>query len=61
MNHTENSVGPHEFAPKGWRRWICNHCYGPRTLHPRRGWVRARPLHDNAYLSVRAPHFHEGW
>ncbi|MGW5429984.1 hypothetical protein ACWET9_22640 [Streptomyces sp. NPDC004059] len=61
MTESQTSVGPHDFAPKGWRRWICCHCYGPRALHPRRGWVRARPLHDNAYLSSRAPHFNEGW
>ncbi len=57
----ENYVGPHEFARRGWRRWICRHCYAPRSLHPRKAWVRSRPLHDNRYLSANAPHFKEGW
>ena len=53
--------GPHAWQPKGWRRWICRHCYAPRALHPRTGWFRARPMHDNRYLSANAPHFNEGW
>jgi hypothetical protein len=52
---------PHEFQRQGWRWWICCHCYAPRALHPRHGWVRARPLHDHSYLSKDAPHFDEGW
>jgi hypothetical protein len=54
-------VEPHEFARRGWRWWICDHCFAPRSLHPRREWVRARPLGVNQYLSDRAPHFSEGW
>jgi hypothetical protein len=56
-----NDVGPHHWQPKGWRCWICHHCYAPRTLHPRTAWVRARPLHDNQYLSANAPHFKGNW
>ncbi|WP_406444486.1 hypothetical protein OHB14_36560 [Streptomyces sp. NBC_01613] len=55
------NTGPHPWAPKGWRYWICRHCYGPKSLHPRTGWVRSRPVHDNQYLSANAPHFNEGW
>lgn len=55
------STDPHPWAPKGWRRWLCRHCCAPRVLHPRLGWVHARPLNDNRYLSAEAPHFHEGW
>jgi hypothetical protein len=54
-------VAPHPFARRGWRWWICRHCYGPRCLHPRTGWVRARPLDNHTYLSADAPHFKEGW
>ncbi|MFC8987880.1 hypothetical protein [Streptomyces sp. NPDC057115] len=61
MRQPETRTGPHPFVPRGWRRWICRHCYGPRRLHPRRGWVRARPLNDNRYIGVDAPHFREGW
>lgn len=57
----QNSVGPHLWAPKGWRRWLCRHCYAPRILHPRFHPALARPLHDNRYISVNAPHFHHGW
>lgn len=60
-NEPTNSVGPHPWTPKGWRLWLCRRCYAPRTLHPRTGWTRSRPLHDNQYLSVNAPHFNEGW
>lgn len=56
-----NTVEPHPFTRKGWRWWICRHCYAPRKLHPRHSWVRARTLHDNYYLSADAPHFREGW
>jgi hypothetical protein len=55
------AVAPHDFDPQGWRFWLCRHCYAPRTLHPRWDWVKARPLGDRRYLSVRAPHFKEGW
>ncbi|HEY9410771.1 MAG TPA: hypothetical protein VIP77_14420 [Jiangellaceae bacterium] len=55
------ATSPHPFARKGWRFWICRHCYAPRTLHPRTEWVRSRPLHRNDYLSANAPHFKEGW
>jgi hypothetical protein len=61
VTDSETRVGPHEFAAKGWRRWLCHHCYAPRTLHPRRSWVRARPLNDTRYISANAPHFTEGW
>ncbi len=54
-------VGPHGFVRNGWRWWLCRHCYAPKRLHPRRGWVRARPLGDRRYLSADAPHFREGW
>lgn len=54
-------VGPHSFERRGWRFWICNHCYAPRSLHPRRTSVRARSLGSNYYLSKNAPHFDEGW
>lgn len=57
----ENSVEPHEFQRRrGWRWWICTHCYAPRSLHPRTAW-RSRPYGDNEYLSASAPHFKEGW
>lgn len=55
------SVEPHPFRRRGWRFWICDHCYGPRGMHPRRTWVKARPLGDNRYLSSGAPHFKEKW
>lgn len=55
------TVGPHPFVQNGWRRWLCRHCYAPKSLHPRTSWVRARPLGDHRYLSARAPHFNAGW
>lgn len=62
---SEPSVEPHQFVPRRglWNRLrgICNHCYAPKALHPRRSWVRARPLGDNRFLSASAPHFNEGW
>lgn len=61
MRHPVSETGPHEFKRRGWRFWICAHCFAPKALHPRRGWVRARPLGDNEYLSKDAPHFREGW
>jgi hypothetical protein len=63
MQDTEptNSVSPHPWQPRGWRYWICRHCYAPKSLHPRTGWKRARPLNDNRYLSANSPHFKEGW
>ncbi len=54
-------VAPHEFCRRGWRFWICNACFAPRKLHPRRRWVRSRPYGVNYYLSPDAPHFKEGW
>jgi hypothetical protein len=54
-------VAPHAFERVGWRVWLCRHCFGPRSLHPRTAWVRARPLGDHTYLSLDAPHFDEGW
>jgi hypothetical protein len=56
-----SKVEPHPFEPRGWRRWICRHCYAPKTLHPRRSWTIARPLTDNQYLSANAPHFKGEW
>jgi hypothetical protein len=60
-----NDCGPHFWTPKGWRFWLCRHCYAPRSLHNYNGgrdqWVRSRPLNDNRYLSKNAPHFTEGW
>lgn len=58
---SETSTGPHAWGRMGWRFWLCRHCYAPRILHPRDGWVKARPLRDHRYLSGRAPHFNEGW
>lgn len=55
------SVAPHHWTRRGWRFWICSHCYAPKSRHPRPGWVRARPLNDHRYLSPNAPHFNEGW
>ena len=54
-------TAPHHYARKGWRFWLCHHCYAPRSLHPRTVCAQARPAHDNRYLNARAPHFEEGW
>lgn len=54
-------VEPHPFRRRGWRFWICTHCYAPRSLHPRTKWRVSRPYGDNRYLSDNAPHFKEGW
>lgn len=54
-------VDAHPFRRRGWRWWICDHCYAPKSLHPRRSWVVARPLGSNYCLSADAPHFKEGW
>ena len=56
-----DAVAPHPFRRLGWRWWLCMHCYGPKSLHPRKSWVRSRPVGDTTYLSANAPHFHEGW
>ena len=61
MSKIVSSVAPHSFKRRGWKFWICTHCYAPRSLHPRVIWVRARPLNENYYLSKDAPHFKEGW
>lgn len=61
MSYPTDSTGPHPWTPRRGRVWICQHCYGQKSLHPRRGWVRARPLGDHKYLSPDAPHFNEGW
>lgn len=58
---SEVKVEPHSFRRRGWRFWICNHCFAPRSLHPRITWVVARPRNDNTYLSKNAPHFKESW
>ena len=55
------AAGPHEFRRRGWRFWICNHCFAPKSLHPRHAYVTARPLGENYYLAPDAPHFREGW
>ena len=54
-------AAPHGWSAKGWRFWLCRHCYAPKTLHPRTGWFRARPVHDNRYIGPNVPHFNEGW
>lgn len=61
MSESANHVEPHEFTPRGWRWWICNHCFAPRSLHPRTIWAISRPLGRNDYISKDAPHFKEGW
>lgn len=61
MSSQENRAGPHPFERTGLRWWLCRHCYAPKRLHPRRGWVRARTLGDRRYLSADTPHFNEGW
>ncbi|MFP3986925.1 hypothetical protein U9R90_05360 [Streptomyces sp. E11-3] len=61
MTEPTTDTGPHPWQPKGWRRWICLHCYAPKSLHPRTDWGRSRPLHDNRYISPNAPHLNEGW
>lgn len=58
---TENLAAPHPWSPQRWRWWLCRHCYGPKSLHPRTEWVTSRPLGDTQYLSKTAPHFNEGW
>jgi hypothetical protein len=59
---SETRVEPHPWQRRDWRRfWLCAHCFAPKSLHPRTGWVKARPLHDNRYLSADAPYFTEGW
>lgn len=55
------TVAPHEFRRRGWRWWVCDHCFAPRSLHPRTVWVKARAVGENYYLSADAPHFEEGW
>ena len=54
-------VEPHDFNRKGWRFWLCRHCYAPKSLHPRTRWARAREYGDNQFISKNAPHFNEGW
>lgn len=61
MHDPSSRSGPHHWQAKGWRFWLCRHCYAPKSLHPRTEWTRSRPLHDNQYLSANAPHFTEGW
>lgn len=54
-------AGPHDFQRRrGFRFWICTHCYAPKELHPRTGWV-ARPMFDNEFIGAGAPQFEEGW
>lgn len=55
----DSRTPPHHWARKGWRLWLCRHCYAPKALHPRPGWTVAR--RGNTYLSADAPHFKEGW
>lgn len=52
---------PHAFVRRGWRFWICDRCFAPRSLHPRTRWSRRRPKDENYYLSADAPHFEEDW
>lgn len=59
--HETAKVSPHAWERKGWRFWICWHCYAPRALHPRTTWAQSRPVRDNRYLSANAPHFEQGW
>lgn len=54
-------VAPHAWSRKGWRFWICRHCFAPRPLHPRVVWAFSRPVHRNEYLGPDAPHFKGGW
>lgn len=61
MSSDNVKVGPHQYVRRGWRFWVCDHCFAPKSLHPRKGWVRARPLGENYYLAADAPHFKEGW
>ncbi|MEU6674792.1 hypothetical protein [Streptomyces sp. NPDC046925] len=61
MTDHKNLAAPHGWARKGWRLWLCRHCYAPKALHPRTGWVVARHAHINTYLGADAPHFKEGW
>ena len=62
MTAPPTEAAPHPWTPKGWRFWLCRHCYAPRQFHPRGGWVLARRPHDNRYLSPNSPHFKTaGW
>lgn len=54
-------VEPHDLCRRGWRFWICDACYAPRSLHPRTTGVVARPLGSNYYIAKNAPNFKEGW
>lgn len=56
-----DQVQPHIFRRRGWRFWICDHCFAPKSLHPRFTWVYARPPDRNEYIGSNAPHFKEGW
>lgn len=63
------AVAAHHFIPRRrtwWRRLlrrpqVCNHCYAPETLHPRRAWVKSRPLGDDRYFRAGSDLFRMGW
>lgn len=63
MTHPQTE--PHDFKPRRglWNRLrgICDHCYAPPKLHPRKEWVRSRPIGDDRFIDATAPHFKEGW
>jgi hypothetical protein len=59
--HLGPLVGPHPYESRGWRFWICIHCFAPKSLHPRTGYVKARPEGDHTYIDYTAPHWDEGW
>jgi hypothetical protein len=53
-------VGPHDYERiigGGWRRhWEdrCRACYLPKSEHPVKGWVEARPLGDRSPVRPRS-------
>lgn len=61
LSDGEWKVSPHDFERNGWRFWLCRQCFAPRSLHPRREWVKARLANRNEYIDKGAPHFKEGW
>ncbi len=61
MNFFGTRIAPHHFKRRGWRWWICDYCFAPKSLHPRLRWVVARPWGRNEFIGADAPHFKEGW
>lgn len=58
----ECQVEPHPYARMSrWRFWLCKHCFAPRKLHPRKEWVRARPLGDYSRYVAKDYHLMRGW